>query len=121
MTDAIVQFFAAWSETDADRRAEAIRNAVEDGVMYADPRTEAPITDVSALADYVAGFASNSPGWAADVVRTDETAGTHRVTVNFHGPGPDGAEMSMLGQYFAELESDRIRRLIGFAGTGNPE
>jgi hypothetical protein len=35
--------------------------------------------------------------------------------------GPDGKEMVQHGQYFADMDSDKIARMVGFVGIGEPE
>ena len=66
-------------------------------------------------------FSANAPGWAAKVVGTDTTGGMTRATVAFGGKGPDGKDMTQLGQYFVETDGDRISRMVGFVGTGTQE
>lgn len=118
--DPISTFFSAWQLPDQDGRASTIKSAVIPDVAYTDPRTPAPINDAEALCDYVGMFNANAPGWKAEVVKSD-TIGTYtRVTVAFGGVGPDGEQTVQHGQYFVELSGDRIVRMTGFAGTGEP-
>jgi hypothetical protein len=51
MTKSIDDFFAAWTQTDADTRVALISGAIADGAFYVDPRTEAPMTDVVAMSE----------------------------------------------------------------------
>ncbi len=118
---AIETFFDAWGmDNDADRMA-AISSAYVDGGTYADPRSQGVLSGAEAIAGYVNMFSANAPGWSASVVKSDEIAGSFRVTVAFGGKGPDGSEMVQHGQYFADMEGDKIARLVGFVGTGAPE
>ena len=66
-------------------------------------------------------FSANAPGWTAKVVTMSETAGSIRATVAFGGQGPDGSEMVQHGQYFADMDGNKIARMVGFAGLGAPE
>lgn len=118
MTDAIERFFSAWQLEDATARHTTISQAVTSAVQYDDPRTPATVNGIEALVEYVGMFSANAPGWKASVVKSDTTAGVTRVTVAFGGMGPDGKEMTQLGQYFAEFEDDLVARMVGFVGTG---
>lgn len=89
-------------------------------MAYIDPRTPGPINSAEALCDYVGMFSDNAPGWKAEVVKSDTIGTQTRVTVAFGGAGPDGKQMVQHGQYFVELAGDRIIRMTGFAGTGEP-
>lgn len=121
MADAIAQFFTAWSMTDAQARTAAIAAAMAPGCTYADPRSGGVLTGHAAISDYVAAFSANAPGWTAKVVLSDETAHMVRATVAFAGPGPDGADMQQLGQYFATFTDNMITTMTGFVGTGTPQ
>jgi hypothetical protein len=55
------------------------------------------------------------------VVNLSTIGTSHRATVAFGGMGPDGKEMVQHGQYFADMESDKIARMVGFVGIGEPE
>ena len=119
---AVHDFFEAWGMTDDAARLNAISGALADGAEYADPRAPEPLHGAEAIAEYVAMFSANAPGWTAKVVKEDTVAGCMRATVAFGGKGPDGSEMVQHGQYFAESGSDgKITKLIGFVGTGVPE
>ncbi|MEP5155565.1 nuclear transport factor 2 family protein [Planktotalea sp.] len=121
MPDAISAFFDTWGLSDDAARADAIAAVYSETGTYADPRAQEPMIGPGAIADYVNMFSANAPGWTAKVVKSDEIAGMQRVTVAFGGKGPDGKEMSQLGQYFAEFSDEKITRLIGFVGTGEAE
>jgi ketosteroid isomerase-like protein len=121
MTTPIDTFFEAWGTADADRRAELVAASVTAQVVYADPQSPEVVTGPDALAAYVAMFSANAPGWTAKVVASDTVAETTRATVAFGGQGPDGQEMVQHGQYFVEFDGDRISRMIGFVGTGQPD
>ncbi len=118
MSHAIESFFAAWGETDANTRKDALRAAVSPDFSYLDPRIDAPVTDFDALAGYVEMYAQYAPGATAAVVNLNDTAGVYRATVAFRMA--DGKEQ--LGQYFIEPDAEgRAQRLVGFAGLGEPE
>ena len=121
MTDPIATFFEAWQLDAADARRAKIADAVTADIRYDDPRTPATVTGIDALSDYVGQFSANAPGWSAKVLGSDRTAGMTRATVAFGGKGPDGNEMTQLGQYFVELDEGRIARMVGFVGNGAPE
>ena len=120
MSDSITTFFDAWGMADDAARARAIKPCFADGASYADPRSPEPLLGHAAIAEYVNMFSANAPGWSAKVVDDSVSANCHRVTVAFGGSGPDGTEMVQHGQYFADMDGDRIARMIGFAGTGAP-
>ncbi|SMP01351.1 hypothetical protein SAMN06265373_101125 [Shimia sagamensis] len=118
MVDALHTFFVAWGETDATKRLEALKGALADNFTYIDPRSEAPISNLDALNGYVGMYSQYAPGATAAVVNSSETKGHHRLTVAFRMA--DGNEQ--LGQYCVELDADgRTKRMIGFAGLGEPE
>ncbi len=113
----IDDFFAAWGMADATDRNAAIQGSVAGDVVYADPRTDAPIQGPDALAAYVGMFTDASPGATATVVKTETIQGTARVTVAFRM----GNGMEQFGQYFISPADGPIARMTGFAGTGAPE
>ncbi|MEM7217933.1 MAG: nuclear transport factor 2 family protein [Pseudomonadota bacterium] len=121
MSDSVSTFFASWGLDRSAERRDQIARVVDDDTVYADPRTPNALRGTAAIADYVGEFAASAPGWSATVVRSDSNAAVTRVTVAFRGPGPDGNEQTQFGQYFVELEADRIARMVGFVGTGVPE
>jgi len=118
MSDAVTGFFSAWSEGDPDKRHELIKGAMASGFGYADPKTKGQIKELDALTDYVGEFGANAPGWTATVMKTETIAGFDRILIGF---GDEGG-IQMHGQYFAKTDGDgKIKRLIGFVGTGAPE
>ncbi len=118
MSDAIESFFAAWGETDANTRKDALRTAVSPDFSYLDPRTPEPVTDFDALVGYVEMYTQYAPGATAAVVNLSETVGVFRATVAFRMA--DGKEQ--MGQYFIEPDAEgRAARFVGFAGLGEPE
>ena len=121
MSEPISTFFDAWQIESADQRLEQIAKAVNADIQYDDPRTPQTVTGIDALNDYVGMFSANAPGWAAKVVGTDTTGGMTRATDAFGGKGPDGKDMTQLGQYFVETDGDGISRMVGFVGTGTQE
>ncbi len=121
MTDPISDFFNAWEISDSAQRAENIANSVTPEVEYDDPRTPETIRGVDALCQYVGMFSENAPGWKADVVKSDTINRFTRVTVAFSGIGPDGEQKIQLGQYFVEKSADKISKIVGFVGTGQPD
>ena len=120
MTDLIDAFFGAWQLESAEERFERISSVVASTIVYVDPRTPEPITDVNALCDYVGMFSANAPGWSAKVVASDTVGRVTRVTVAFSGKGPEGVEQTQLGQYFIESDGESISRMTGFVGIGAP-
>jgi len=121
MSDSISTFFDAWQLESADARLEKITSAVTSDIQYNDPRTPETVNGINALSDYVGMFSANAPGWTAKVVASSTTAGMTRATVAFGGMGPDGKEMTQLGQYFVESEGGLIARIVGFVGIGAQE
>ncbi len=117
MSDAIIQFFAAWGMEDAAARATSIRDSVAPAFHYLDPRTPEPISSFDDLVAYVAMYTQYAPGASAEVRNLSETSGHFRATVAFCMA--DG--QVQMGQYFIECDTDnRPVRLIGFAGLGDP-
>ena len=117
MSDALDTFFAAWAETDADKRAAMIAEACSEGCTYSDPRSGARLTSGDAIADYVGMFSANAPGWTAKVETSDVVNGYIRAKVAFGGMGPDGSEMIQHGTYFAEANVDgKLTLIAGFVG-----
>lgn len=112
----VEQFFSAWGMADSADRKAAIEAVVAADVIYADPRTEAPIAGAEGLVEYVGMFSQSAPGAVAEVVKTDSTQGMTRVTVAFRMPGG----MEQHGQYFVEPADGPIARMTGFVGTGAP-
>jgi len=121
MSGAIETFFASWGMADDADRARAIASAFAPAGTYADPRSDGVLTGPEAVAAYVNMFSANAPGWTAEVVAQSATQGSTRATVAFGGEGPDGTEMVQHGQYFVDMEGDKIARMTGFAGLGAPE
>lgn len=118
---AIETFFSAWGMESDDDRLAAISSCYSEQGTYADPRSPDILTGPAAIAGYVNMFSANAPGWTAKVVKSDEIQGCTRATVAFGGMGPDGKEMVQHGQYFADMDGDKIARMVGFVGTGAPE
>ena len=118
MSDPISTFFDAWQVDAVDARFEIITSAVTENIQYDDPRTPETIHGIDALSEYVGMFAANAPGWSAEVLASDTTAGMTRTTVAFSGKGPDGRAMVQHGQYFVEMDGELISRIVGFVGTG---
>lgn len=118
MPDYVTAFFATWAEADADTRSATLAEVMAENFSYCDPNAPETISDLDALSSYIGMFTQYAPGATAQVVRTSETKGHHRVTVAFRMA--DGKEQ--LGQYFVELDADgRATRMVGFAGLGEPE
>ena len=114
MTTSINDFFTAWTNADGDARVALISGAMAEGAFYADPRTDAPMTDATAIADYVGMFASM--GMPVTVVNLSTTLTHVRATVQF-GEGDQG----QMGQYCVDLDAaGKITRMVGFAGMGEP-
>ena len=117
MSEALVTFFSAWSETDPSARGELIVKAMTGGATYADPRSGERLKGHDAIADYVGMFSANAPGWTAEVVKSDNCIGYVRAIVKFGGKGPDGNDMAQYGMYCADTNSDGlIVSMVGFVG-----
>lgn len=117
MSDALKSFFAAWTMREDEGRDDQIASAFGDTAYYSDPRSEAPLTDITALCAYVAQFLPMCPPGARVEVANpvDEKNGHARATVRFIMSD----EMQQTGQYFADLDAaGKITRLVGFAGKG---
>ena len=121
MPDVIAKFFSAWEIADSAQRREIIVASVTEYVEYTDPRTPETLCGIDAVNDYVGMFSANAPGWSAWVVGCDIAAGVTRANIAFGGPGPDGSDVVQMGQYFVEVDSGLINRIIGFVGTGQTE
>ncbi len=110
-------FFAAWTMTEDEGRDGKIASAFGETVYYADPRTEAPLTDLAALCAYVGQFLPMCPpGARVEVAEPVDVKNGHaRATVRFIMSD----EMQQTGQYFADLDAaGKITRLVGFVGKG---
>lgn len=118
MSDPISTFFDAWALEDANARLDKIKSSVAETIQYDDPRTPDTLNGIAALSEYVGMFSENAPGWSANVLKTDTTAGMSRTTIAFGGKGPDGNDMVQHGQYFVETDGNLITRMVGFVGTG---
>ena len=121
MSDSITTFFDAWGMSDDAPRAEAIAASFTANGTYADPRSPEALQGPAAIAGYVNNFSAGAPGWTAKVVNLSSTGDCHRATVAFGGMGPDGKEMVQHGQYFAQMDGDKIASMVGFVGTGAPD
>lgn len=117
MADAISTFFDAWSVADPTKRLELIRASMAGSPHYCDPRTASPLTDIDAINEYIGTFSASAPGATAKIVKSDETCGMIRATIAFEMPNG----MVQHGQYFVDLDAEKITRLVGFVGTGTPE
>jgi hypothetical protein len=117
MSTALNDFFTAWAVEDAAERNALIDGALGASILYADPRTDAALTSVDAIKDYVAMFSQMAPGMPVSVANVSTTLNFARATVQF-----GTAEQGQLGQYTADLDDDgKITRLIGFVGVGAPD
>ena len=116
MTDSVLRFFAAWSVPDDAARDAQIAATLGASILYADPRTPAPLTTPAAVQDYVGQFSKSAPGWPVEAVHLSKTLGFVRATVRF-GEG----DHAQWGQYVADLDdAGLITRLVGFVGLGSP-
>ena len=115
MSKAVEKFFSAWAEQDATIRDAQVDSTLGASIFYADPRTEAPLTDASALKEYVSMFSKMAPGMPVSVVSTSTTLNFVRATIRF-GEG----DQSQSGQYVIDLDdAGQITRMIGFVGVGD--
>ena len=89
MTKAIEDFFAAWTNPDAAAREALISGAMTDGAVYADPRTEAPMTGAAALAEYTGMFASMGMPVAVEHIHHPVPRARH-VAIRRRRTIPDG-------------------------------
>ena len=118
MSDALTNFFEAWSITDASERSAKIATSCAPDVTYSDPRSDGRLTGHDAVSDYVGMFSANAPGWTATIVSSDDVNGYARTIVAFGGKGPDGTEMVQHGTYFSESTDGKLSLIAGFVGTG---
>lgn len=117
MSDALTDFFTAWAIQDDTMRDAQVQGALGASILYADPRTDAPLTTADAVASYVGQFSKMASGMPVTVAATSTTLTYTRATVQF-GAG----DQSQWGQYTADLDGDgKITRLVGFVGLGAPE
>ena len=117
MTDCLTILFDAWGDASADDRAAKTDAVIAGDFTYCDPNTTEPLHGREAYLSHIATFAEMMPGASAKIVQVDEHHGFARATVDFL---KDEAPM-MRGQYFAELADGRVKRLVGFPGTGIPD
>ena len=116
-TNALKDFFAAWTTNDADSRRALIASAIGARFHYVDPRTPEPITSAPAMDAYAGQFLENCPpGASVEVLEpVDVKLGHFRATVMF----VMSPEMRQTGQYFGDLDDNgKITRLVGFVGKG---
>ncbi|HEU4646928.1 MAG TPA: nuclear transport factor 2 family protein [Burkholderiales bacterium] len=103
----------AWSEPDAQRRAQLLAQVWSEGATYTDPTVHA--AGSGELLAHIAQVVARRPG--ARIVRTsavDEHHGLARFTWRL--VEADGTPR-LEGIDFVELSSDvRIRRIVGFFG-----
>ena len=116
MPTAIQTLFSAWGDPSGEGRAAKINAVPANTFLYADPKTPEPITARDAFSDYVSMSGKMIPGASAKIVGLSETGTHQRVNVAFER----GGAVMIMGRYFAELSSDRICKLIGFEGMGEP-
>jgi hypothetical protein len=117
MTTCLHTLFSAWGAPSPEERAAKTDAVIGPNFYYSDPNTPDPIQGRDAYLDYIAQFAAMMPGATAEVVAISEHHGHLRATVDFV---KDGQRM-MRGQYFADLAEDRLLRVIGFSGMGEPD
>ena len=100
---------------DAAARNAQIDGALGELTLYADPRTDAPITDATALKTYVGMFSEMAPGMPVSVAGVSTVLHFARATVLF-GEG----DHAQSGQYAIDLDANgKITRMIGFKGVGD--
>ena len=121
MSDSITTFFDAWGMIDDAPRLEAISAAFKSDGTYADPRSPDASQGPAAIASYVNNFNAGAPDWTAKVVNLSTIGTSHHATVAFGVMGPDGKGMVQHGQYFADMDGDKVSRMVGFVGIGEPE
>ena len=113
MDTAVENFFSAWAEQDSATRDAQIDSTLGASIFYADPRTEAPLSDAGAVKEYVGMFSKMAPGMPVSVAGISKTLNFIRATVRF-GEG----DQSQLGQYVIDLDSaGKITRMVGFVGV----
>ncbi|MEM1236700.1 MAG: nuclear transport factor 2 family protein [Pseudomonadota bacterium] len=117
MSAAFTTFFDAWGDPDAGSRAAALASVTSDTSTYSDPRSGGDLVGTTAIAEYVAAFSANAPGWSATVENSSEVNGYWRLRVAFGGKGPGGQDMVQHGTYFAMLSGGMIALLAGFVGA----
>jgi hypothetical protein len=114
MTNMIQTFFDIWRTADAAPPRDLIAAAMADQFVYADPRTDADITPLDGLDNYVGQFTTNAPGLTASVFQTDGHGDHLRAVVAFCENGTPRQH----GTYVSTLQDGRIARLVGFVGAG---
>ena len=102
---------------DDPARTDTLTRCAAPDLYYVDPRTPEPITDLQALIRYIGQYTEFAPGASARVAAQSRTHLHTRATVAFEMPG----STAQLGQYMIDTDGqNRVTRLIGFAGTGEP-
>ena len=116
-TDSLRMLFSAWGQPEPDDRAATTDAAIDTGFEYTDPSLPGIMAGREAYLAHLDQFGAAMPGASAEVVDISETNGFARVTVDFFA----GGKAMMRGQYFAEMSDGKVRRIVGFTGTGTPE
>lgn len=117
MTTCIHSLFSAWGDPSPETRAAKTDAAIGPNFYYSDPNAPAPIRGRSAYLDYIAQFTAQMPGATATVVAVSRHHDHLRATVEF---AKDGQRLA-LGQYFADLAEEKLLRVVGFTGMGEPD
>jgi len=118
MNDSMTTFFNAWGIIDDAPRLEAISAAFKSDDKYAVPRSPDALRGPAAIASYVYNFSAGAPNCTAKVVNISAVGTSHRAAVATGGMEPDGKEMLQHSQYFADMDGDKITRMVGI---GEPE
>jgi hypothetical protein len=117
MSDCLHTLFSAWGLDDPDDRARVTASVADPDMVYIDPNVSAPITTRNGYLAYIATFGEGMPGASARVVAVSEHHDHMRAAIEFCKDG----EAMMQGQYFAEIEYGKVKKLVGFTGMGEPE
>lgn len=117
LQDVVDGYLAAYSETDAARRADLIaRHWAEDGQLVDPPLTGGGHDGIAALAEAV------QQQFAGHRFRRASVVDAHHDHVRFAWEliDPDG-RVALTGTDFGELAADgRLRRIVGFFGPLAP-
>jgi hypothetical protein len=113
-TELIDLYCQAWSESDADRRAELLARVWATGATYTDPTVH--VTGTQALLEHIAKVMARRPG--SKVVRTSSVDQHHNLcrfawrAIESNGNLlPEGLDLAVLS-----ADGLKIEKIVGFFG-----